>query len=75
MSPGYARCGAIRASFLRCLPPIAARQTACYRHAGHDGNHRDLDGGEWFVTPEIAEAVAVTVAAAALRDTLRQGRG
>jgi hypothetical protein len=41
---------------------------ACILIAGHAGRHRDLTGGTWPITPEVAEAVAVSVAGEVLRE-------
>jgi hypothetical protein len=66
-------CGAVRSAFL-ALPPLARDRSACILPEGHAGLHSDLAGATWFVTPEVAEAVAVTIAAEALRDAFRNLR-
>lgn len=63
-------CGAIRSAFLYLLP-LPPDRLACVLQAGHRGNHRDVTGGTWIVTPEVAEAVAVCLAA----DRIRQMAG
>ncbi|MEV4684750.1 hypothetical protein [Streptomyces kurssanovii] len=43
--------------------------------SGHEGPHHDRAGDAWWVTPEIADAVSVSLLARALADafTLRPG--
>ncbi len=77
MTHTYALCGAVRSAFL-ALPPLPRERSTCVLPEGHGGNHRDLAGGTWIVTPEVADAVAVSMAAAVLRDVLgmgEEGRG
>lgn len=66
-------CGAIRSAFLS-LHPLTADRSACLLPAGHRGNHRDVTGGTWIVTPEVAEAVAVCLAADAIRQVTGRHR-
>ncbi|MFI8371706.1 hypothetical protein [Streptomyces sp. NPDC085466] len=40
--------------------------SVCVLDAGHDGLHRDRAGDGWWVTPEIADAVSVSLLADAL---------
>lgn len=73
MSHAHSHCGALRSAFI-ALPLLPPRhRSACIRPDGHTGRHRDIAGGTWLVTPEVADAVAVTMAARAFRDALGAG--
>jgi hypothetical protein len=40
--------------------------SVCVLAEGHEGPHRDRAGDAWWVTPEIADAVSVSLLAQAL---------
>ncbi|MFH9726994.1 hypothetical protein ACH4M4_29115 [Streptomyces sp. NPDC017254] len=41
--------------------------SVCVLAVGHEGHHRDRAGDGWWVTPEIADAVSLSLLAHALR--------
>jgi hypothetical protein len=64
-------CDATRSAFLQPLP---SGRSACVLAVGHRGRHRDVTGGTWIVTPEVAEAVAVCLASDAIRQVTGRHR-
>ncbi|WP_024760552.1 hypothetical protein [Streptomyces exfoliatus] len=65
----YARCGAKRSAFavVEAIRPVWGG-AVCVLAPGHKGLHRDRTGGGWFATPEIADAVAVSLLVRLLTD-------
>ncbi|MFJ3586207.1 hypothetical protein ACIPPS_28815 [Streptomyces sp. NPDC090127] len=61
------RCGARRPviAVVEVMRPVCAG-SVCVLVVGHDGPHRDRAGDAWWVTPEIADAVSVSLVARAL---------
>ncbi|MET9674982.1 hypothetical protein ABZY68_18080 [Streptomyces sp. NPDC006482] len=61
------RCGARRSVFAvaEVVRPVWGG-SVCVLAVGHDGPHRDRAGDGWWVTPEIADAVSVSLLARAL---------
>ncbi|MGW4162194.1 hypothetical protein [Streptomyces sp. NPDC004788] len=61
------RCGARRPAIavVEVMRPVCAG-SVCVLPTGHDGPHRDRAGDAWWVTPEIADAVSVSLLAHAL---------
>ncbi|MFE6103719.1 hypothetical protein ACFVQ4_27660 [Streptomyces laurentii] len=62
------RCGARRPdnAVVEVMRPVCAG-SVCVLAPGHDGSHRDRAGDAWWVTPELADAVTVSLLAHALR--------
>ncbi|MGW7290616.1 hypothetical protein ACWGH4_34665 [Streptomyces sp. NPDC054847] len=72
MSRGVAdRCGARRSVFAvaAVVRPVCGGWV-CVLAAGHDGPHHDRAGDAWWVTPEVADAVGVSLLARALANAL-----
>ncbi|MDK1473751.1 hypothetical protein QNO07_10010 [Streptomyces sp. 549] len=67
-------CGACRPAWLQ-LPPACAARFACVLQRAHHGSHQDLTGHTWYVTTELAEALAVDLAAHRLRNLAEEARG
>ncbi|MFD8645297.1 hypothetical protein ACFV14_33905 [Streptomyces zaomyceticus] len=62
------RCGARRSVFAVAEVVRAVwGGSVCVLAVGHDGHHRDRAGDGWWVTPEIADAVALSLLTHALR--------
>ncbi|NML54916.1 hypothetical protein HHL19_34400 [Streptomyces sp. R302] len=61
------RCGARRSVYAvaEVVRPVWGG-SVCVLDAGHDGLHRDRAGDGWWVTPEVADAVSVSLLARAL---------
>ncbi len=61
------RCGARRSVFdvAEAVRPVWGG-SVCVLAVAHDGPHRDRAGDGWWVTPEIADAVTVSLLAGAL---------
>ncbi|MFD3533537.1 hypothetical protein [Streptomyces sp. NPDC058664] len=61
------RCGARRSvlAVAEVVRPVWGG-SVCVLAVGHDGSHRDRAGDGWRVTPEIADAVTVSLLADAL---------
>ncbi len=61
------RCGARRSVFAvaEVVRPVWGG-SVCVLVVGHEGSHRDRAGDGWWVTPEIADAVTVSLLAHAL---------
>ncbi|MFF6778605.1 hypothetical protein ACFY8W_34360 [Streptomyces sp. NPDC012637] len=61
------RCGARRPSVavVEVMRPVCAG-SVCVLAVEHGGPHRDRAGDAWWVTPEIADAVSVSLFAHAL---------
>ncbi|MFB7030825.1 MULTISPECIES: hypothetical protein [unclassified Streptomyces] len=61
------RCGARRSvlAVAEAVRPVWAG-SVCVLGPGHEGPHRDRAGDGWWVTPEIADAVSVSLVAHAL---------
>ncbi|MFG2838186.1 hypothetical protein ACGFYE_24630 [Streptomyces zaomyceticus] len=56
------RCGARRSVFAVAEVVRAVwGGSVCVLAVGHDGHHRDRAGDGWWVTPEIADAVALSL--------------
>ncbi|MFE0652259.1 hypothetical protein ACFVZH_27140 [Streptomyces sp. NPDC059534] len=64
------RCGVRRSvlSVAETVRPVWGG-SVCVLAVGHDGAHRDRAGDGWWVTPEIADAVTVSLLAHALTAT------
>lgn len=67
-------CGARRPAWLQ-LPPTCADRFACVLDRAHRGGHQDLTGHIWYVTSELAEALAVDLAAQQLRQLAEGAHG
>lgn len=65
-------CGAVRPVKLQ-TPPLGASRLPCAETAGHEPPHRDALGHRWIATPQLVQALAVTVTAEQLRQTLSVG--
>ncbi|MEW2632386.1 hypothetical protein AB0903_12155 [Streptomyces sp. NPDC048389] len=65
------RCGARRSVYAiaAVVRPVCAG-SVCVLASGHDGPHHDRAGDAWWVTPEIADAVSVSLLAHALASVL-----
>ncbi|MFE1903379.1 hypothetical protein ACFW96_06890 [Streptomyces gardneri] len=61
------RCGARRSvcDVAEVVRPVWGG-SVCVLAVGHDGPHRDRAGDGWWVTPEIADAVTVSLLARTL---------
>ncbi|WP_024757986.1 hypothetical protein [Streptomyces exfoliatus] len=61
------RCGARRSvlDVAEVVRPVWGG-SVCVLAAGHEGPHRDRAGDGWWVTPEIADAVTVSLLTRAL---------
>ncbi|MFJ5939140.1 hypothetical protein [Streptomyces sp. NPDC093071] len=61
------RCGARRSvlAVAETVRPVWGG-SVCVLGPGHDGPHRDRAGDGWWVTPEIADAVSVSLLTRAL---------
>ncbi|MEU4270910.1 hypothetical protein [Streptomyces sp. NPDC026092] len=61
------RCGARRpvVAVVEVMRAVCAG-SVCVLAPGHDGPHRDRAGDAWWVTPEIADAVSVSLLTRAL---------
>ncbi|MFC7795167.1 hypothetical protein ACFUIZ_12415 [Streptomyces cinereoruber] len=61
------RCGARRSvhAVAEAVRPVWAG-SVCVLGPGHDGPHRDRAGDGWWVTPELADAVSVSLLTHAL---------
>ncbi|MER5206790.1 hypothetical protein [Streptomyces sp. NPDC002825] len=61
------RCGARRSVYAvaEVVRPVWGG-SVCVRTVGHEGPHRDRAGDGWWVTPEIADVVTVSLLAHAL---------
>ncbi|MFE2014008.1 hypothetical protein [Streptomyces sp. NPDC059491] len=56
------RCGARRSVFAVAEVVRAVwGGSVCVLAVGHDGHHRDRAGDGWWVTPEIADAVSLSL--------------
>ncbi|MFD4375454.1 hypothetical protein [Streptomyces sp. NPDC058486] len=62
------RCGARRSvlAVSEVVRPVWGG-SVCVLGVGHDGLHRDRAGDGWWVTPEIADAVSLTLLTHALK--------
>ncbi|MEU2077534.1 hypothetical protein [Streptomyces sp. NPDC013489] len=61
------RCGARRSVFAVAEVVRAVwGGSVCVLTVGHDGHHRDRAGDGWWVTPEIADAVSLSLLTHAL---------
>lgn len=77
MSRGVSgRCGARRSVFavVAVVRPVCAG-SVCVLASGHEGPHHDRAGDAWWVTPEIADAVSVSLLARALADAFTRRSG
>lgn len=77
MSRGVAgRCGARRSVFAvaAVVRPVCGG-SVCVLAEGHEGPHQDRAGDAWWVTPEIADAVSVSLLAQALADAFGRPAG
>lgn len=62
-------CGAVRPVKLQ-TPPLGASRLPCAETAGHEPPHRDALGHRWIATPQLVQALAVTVTAESVRRAL-----
>ncbi|MFD4315182.1 hypothetical protein [Streptomyces sp. NPDC058548] len=61
------RCGARRSVFaVADVVRAVWGGSVCVLAVGHDGHHRDRAGDGWWVTPEIADAVSLSLLTHAL---------